>query len=364
MAGTFPASAGVPFDLPAGWTASAPPLSGLLLAQSPDGGDAQPVTVLIPPCQDLKGPLRDAFVEDVPLLIETLYGDLMRTPATVPLAGLAASPVAVSARVGIMLDDGIPAEVEAVGYRVGNRYQIILLAAPGTLSDEDENVVEGRTLVEDLRARQFVLTEDAVTAIAGQEQSGRPAPDDTQPLTDESVENVIQYLRMVFSAGDPSAAPEPQTITALLLNDGRAFEAVREPAAAFKPETRPLGSPGVARWRRDGEGYLLTFPDGTQGTAVAKAALTSAAAAGQRIDGTYTTDVVPVAPLSRTLHFNADGSLRIGEATTGRYTLDARTLTLTPSGGDAVAYLFGWQGEEPKHPSRLIIGTNVYERAE
>ena len=32
----------------------------------------------------------------------------------VPLAGLAASPVAVSARVGIMLDDGIPAEVEAV----------------------------------------------------------------------------------------------------------------------------------------------------------------------------------------------------------------------------------------------------------
>lgn len=190
-----------------------------------------------------------------------------------------------------------------------------------------------------------------------------PAP---ARLSDESIENVIHFLRFVFDGSNPGAAAEPKAITALLLKDGRVFESEPSAPSAFDPSTRSPGSAGTGRWQRDGEAYALSFSDGTQGTAVAKAAKTIPAPAALPLNGTYVATGGPAgSTLPERLRFFDDGSLLLiaagAPARTGHYRIAKRTIEIGDGTGAHHAYLFGLQGEIAR-PDVLIVANRIYER--
>ncbi len=186
------------------------------------------------------------------------------------------------------------------------------------------------------------------------------------PLTDDSVENVIHFLRFVFDGSNPTATAEPKAITALLLKDGRVFESEPNALANFDPAARPPGSAGTGRWQRDGEAYAIAFADGTQGTAVAKAAKTYAAPAALLLAGAYVATGGSASEiLPDRLRFFEDGSVMLlggnGAARTGSYRIAKRTIEIDDGAGARHAFLFGLQGVREK-PDVLIVANRIYER--
>lgn len=364
LAGFPHPAAAAALDLPSGWTALAPDLADFVLAQSPEREGTATVTVLIPTSEALQASLADVFVDKIPELVEALYGDVMKVQTAAPLAGSAHAPVAAAAMLLVALDDGSEGRIEATAYLVGQQLQIVLVAAPTGIGEADRSLVEARALVDDFRARQLLMGEERRKEIAAELQAPETSADAPRD-PERAVLDVIHFLRLPFDSAQPGNASDPKTKTALLLEDGRAFEDVSEAPDSFDPQSRPLGSPGAGRWRYDGEGYLLTFTDGETGTAVAKAAKTLPAAAAQRIAGTYRAqNGAPAAPLAETLVLGEDGSLSLGGNGRATYALAGRTIAITPDGREAATYLFGYQGEDAHHPDILVIGTALYERAE
>ncbi len=243
------------------------------------------------------------------------------------------------------------------------------------MAETDPILLTARARLEAWRADGLIVTPDLRLKSSDDGPEGQPgdegdaAPDKADPEANPPadpnslVEDVIHYLRFTFDGSDPASAVDPKSITALLLSDGRVFENEARAPAAFDATTRPLGSPGAGRWQRDGEGYALAFGDDTQGTAVAKAAKTFAAAASMAFAGHYVgAGGAATADLPDHLSFYDDGSLKRSAAREGgdsaRYTIAARTITLTGADGAATSYLFGFQGER-EAPSLLIIGNRI-----
>jgi len=195
-----------------------------------------------------------------------------------------------------------------------------------------------------------------------------PAAPGPSSSPEDGIENVIHYLRFVFDGTNPGAAAEPQSLTALLLKDGRVFESEPRAPAEFDPLTRPPGSPGTGRWQRDGEAYALAFGDGTQGTAVAAAAKTAPAPAALSFSGTYAAIGGPARDvLPDRITFFDDGSLMLaggeGGLRSARYRISERTIAIGDGDGPRHAFLFGYQGARDR-PDLLIIADRVYERVE
>lgn len=360
--------------LPQGWTLSA---TDVLVLTSPET-DAGTVTLILPPVTPAITDLRSAFGEDVPALIEDLIGETRASSSPLPLPPSDQVPPAMSLKAVVATGEEAVAHVEAIGFPVPGGMQLALLAYPAGMDGANPALLAARAMIEDWRAAGLVVSPDLATDVAARaaapptgdenesgETSAPPVPWSANP--DDRVENVIYYLRYTFDGGG-SVAPEPQSVTALLLKDGRVFE--NEPAApaVFDSAKRPIGSPGTGRWQRDGEAYALAFADGTQGTAVAAAAKTFAAPAAMSLTGTYAAaGGSSTEPLPDRLTFFDDGSLTLAgnDATSrsARYRIGQRTFTIDDGTAAPRSLIFGFQGDR-NAPALLIIGAQVYERAD
>lgn len=366
-----PPNAGPLGPLPAGWTTAVTDVIAVFSTASPNGS----VTIVAPAATMANGDIRSAIIELAPALIEDMFGGPRPGGEPVPL------PASDNAAAGLMipftvtLDDGDDARIEVTGYPLqGKRMQLFFIVAPAAMADDDALLSAARGLVDRWRADGLAVTADLMarnepmSAVLDTRPAVLPLPATVTPVSpDDSVENVIHFLRFTFDGGKPEAAGEPVSLTALLLKDGRVFEGEARAPADFDPDTRPPGTPGTGRWQRDGEAYAVAFGDGTQGTAVAGPAKTVPAPAALMLSGRYVavggaaSDV-----LADAIDFYSDGSLLLkggGRAASGSYEIGLRTARIRIAGQPQRAFVFGMQGEASA-PELLIIGTRVYERAE
>ncbi len=358
--------------LPAGWTVA---ITDVIAIFSPSDA-AGTVTLIAPPVAAKAGDARTAFIDDVPALIEDLFGEARPAGVPVPLPASDAVAPGLTVPLVVALDDGSEARLEATGYAApGGRMQVFFIAAPIGMAADDPRLGSARTLVDQWRARGLIVTPElsaevaARAAAAGPPDAGNGAPpagaDAALAHPDDDVENVIQYLRFAFDATKPGEPAEPMAVTALLMKDGRVFEGEMSAPAAFDPASRPPGSPGTGRWQRDGEAYALAFSDGTQGTAVAAAAKTLAAPAALTFAGGYRAIGGPVSEdLPDRLSFYPDGSLLLrseGRTLSGTYAISQRTIRLAEGGKPERSYLFGLRGDLER-PDLLVVGNRIYER--
>lgn len=358
--------------LPAGWTVAITDVIAIFSSSDAAGT----VTLIAPPVAAKAGDVRTAFIDDVPALIEDLFGEARPAGVPVPLPASDAGAPGLTVPLVVALDDGSEARLEATGYAVpGGRMQVFFIAAPIGMAADDPRLGSARALIDQWRARGLIVTPElsaevaARTAAAGPPDAGNGAPPagaDAAPANpDDDVENVIQYLRFAFDATKPGAPAEPIAVTALLMKDGRVFEGEMSAPAAFDPASRPPGSPGTGRWQRDGEAYALAFADGTQGTAVAAAAKTLAAPGTLTFAGGYRAIGGPVSEdLPDRLSFYPDGSLLLRSAQrthSGTYAISQRTIRLAEGGKSERSYLFGFRGDLER-PDLLVVGNRIYER--
>lgn len=192
-------------------------------------------------------------------------------------------------------------------------------------------------------------------------------PPTIKPLQpDETVENVIHYLRIVSEGTAPQGNGELRTFTALLLKDGRVFENEELSPTVFDPAKRPLGSAGTGRWQRDGEAYALAFSDGTEGTAVSSAAVTFPAPPSMVLIGLFEEKTpIPHKILPHRLNFFKDGSLILERTDqipqSGHYKINMRSIKIEDGQGTQHSFLFG--AHEPlEKPQILVIGNKLYQR--
>ena len=363
-----PAADRVLGPLPPGWTMA---VTDVLAVFSPTT-DAGAVTLVTPPAVQTKGDVRAAIVEEAPALIEDLFGEPRPAGNAVPLPGSDAVAPGLLVPFSVELEDGSQARIEATGYPLpGGRLQLLLLAVPSSMPDNDITLRTGRTLIEQWRGAGLFIDANLRPELA--RQNAAPGDDDaistaapevpSAARPDDMVENVIQYIRFVFDGTAPAAAGEPVSVTALLLTDGRVFEGEPRAPAAFDPATRPPGSAGTGRWQRDGEAYAMAFADGTQGTAVAASAKTLAAPASLLLSGTFTASGGERAHLlPDAIDFYPDGSLLLksdGTVLSGSYEIAGRTARITIPGREPGAFLFGYQGEVAA-PSLIVLGNRIY----
>jgi hypothetical protein len=357
--------------LPPGWSLS---ITDVLAIYSPATA-AGAVTIVAPPVVTAKGDVRSAVIEEAPALVEDLFGEPRPAGNPVPLPASDGAASGLLVPLTVELEDGSEARIEATGYPLpGGKLQLFLLAAPSSMPDDDAALRTARTLVDQWRAAGLVINESLSPELArrGATQSADAAATDTGAASalgdasrpDDKVENVIHYLRLSFDGSNPAAAGEPVTVTALLLTDGRVFESEARAPAVFDPSSRPPGSAGTGRWRRDGEAYALAFTDGTQGTAVSAAAKTLPAPASLLLSGTFTaTGGEPAELLPATIEFYPDGSLLLkdqGAALSGAYEITGRSARITVPGREPGAFLFGLRGELAA-PVLIVLGNRLYQ---
>ncbi len=364
-----PAAAQAPeLPMPMGWTVSA---SDILVVQSPideKGVVSLVAPLVLPPTRDLKA----AFAEDVRTLIEDLIGKLETTapPLALPPSDFVAPGLRLPSRA--QAEDGTIAEIETTGYVTRAGLQIVLVVWPADLDPADPRLLAARDTIETWRERAYVLKPDDLAALAATAEEGQAGVSPPSQDPDDRVQDVIHYLRLTLDAAPASRTTEPVGVTVLLLSDGRAFENEARAPADFDPATRPLGSPGAGRWRRDGEAYAVDFADGSQGIAVAKAAMTRPGEPGMTLKGAFRTALQTSssgerqsAPLPETIEFFTDGSAKFAAASGApadsvRYRIIKRTISFNIA-GEQHAYVFGFSGEAD-NPSVLVIGNRVYER--
>jgi hypothetical protein len=353
--------------LPPGWTLA---VTDVLAIFSP-ATDTGAVTLVTPPAVQTKGDVRATIVEEAPALIEDLFGEPRPAGNAVPLPGSDAVAPGLLVPFTVELEDSSQARIEATGYPLpGGRLQLLLLAAPSSMPDNDVTLRTGRTLIEQWRGAGLFIDANLQPELA--QQNAAPGDDAKSTAAadilsaarpDDMVENVIQYIRFVFDGTSPAAAGEPVSVTALLLTDGRVFESEPRAPADFDPATRPPGSAGTGRWQRDGEAYAMAFADGTQGTAVAASAKTLAAPASLLLSGTFgasggeRSDLLP-----DVIDFYPDGSMLLksdGTVLSGSYEIAGRTARMTIPGREPGAFLFGYQGEMAA-PSLVVVGNRIY----
>jgi hypothetical protein len=356
--------------LPPGWSLS---ITDVLAIYSPATA-AGSVTVVAPPVVTAKSDVRSAVIEEAPALIEDLFGEPRPAGNPVPLPSSDAAAPGLLIPLTVELEDGSQARIEATGYPLpGGKLQLFLLAAPSSMPDDDIALRTGRTLVDQWRAAGLVinerltpeLTRRGATQTRDATGTGPASVSDGGSNPDDKIENVIQYMRFPFDGSNPASAGEPVTVTALLLRDGRVFESEARGPTVFDPSSRPPGSAGTGRWRRDGEAYALAFTDGTQGTAVSAAAKTLPAPASLLLSGTFTATGGETAELlPATIEFYPDGSLLLkehGAALSGAYEITGRTARITVPGREPGAFLFGLRGELAA-PVLIVLGNRIYER--
>jgi hypothetical protein len=334
------------------------------------------VTVVAPPVVTAKGDVKSAVIEEAPALIEDLFGEPRPAGNPVPLPASDAAAPGLLVPLTVELEDGSEARIEATGYPLpGGKLQLFLLAAPSSMPDGDAALRTARTLVDQWRAAGLVINESltpelarrsaAQSEIVAATGTGAASVSDDASNPDDTIENVIQYMRFSFDGSNPASAGEPVTVTALLLRDGRVFESEARAPSVFDPSSRPPGSAGTGRWRRDGEAYALAFTDGTQGTAVSAAAKTLPAPASLLLSGTFTaTGGEPAELLPFTIEFYPDGSLLLkdrGAALSGAYEITGRTARITVPGREPGSFLFGLRGEVAT-PVLIVLGNRIYER--
>ncbi len=357
--------------LPAGWTTAVTDVIAIFSAASPEGS----LTIVAPAATPANGDIRSAIIELAPALIEDMFGEPRPAGEPVPLPASDGVAAGLMIPFTVTLDDGDDGRIEVTGYPLtGKRMQLFFIVAPAAMADDDAQLRAARGLVDRWRADGLAVNADLTAQMgalpaafdAGPAVPPLPAVEDPA-VPDDSVENVIHFLRFSFDGGKPEAAGEPVSLTALLLKDGRVFESEARAPADFDPDTRPPGSPGTGRWQRDGEAYAVAFGDGTQGTAVAGPAKTVAAPAALTLSGRYlaiggtASDV-----LADAIEFYSDGSLLLkggGRVASGNYEIGMRTARVSIAGQPQRAFVFGMQGDASA-PALLIIGNRVYERAE
>lgn len=188
------------------------------------------------------------------------------------------------------------------------------------------------------------------------------------PQPDETVENVIHYLRLVSDGSPKQEKRELKSFTALLLKDGRVFENEELAPSVFDPTKRPTGSAGTGRWQRDGEAYALAFSDGTEGTAVSVAAITSPAPPAMVLVGLFeetTPNPHPILP--HRFNFFKDGSLILERPEqlpqSGHYKISLRSIEIDDGQGTRQSFIFGVH-EPLENPELLVIGNKLYQRIE
>lgn len=365
--------------LPAGWTVALTDVIAIYSSPSDDGS----ITIVAPPVMTVEGDVRSAIIERVPALIEELFGEARPAGVPVPLPASDAVAPGLMVPLIVALEDGDEARIEATGYPLaGRRLQLFLLALPSTMTDGNAALQAARTLIDQWRAQGLAVTEtlgsqtaaalvplateDGPDAAASASAAQAATPEiGTSPKPDETVENVIYFLRYAFDGANPGAAGEPAATTALLLKDGRVFEGEARAPGEFDPASRPPGSAGTGRWQRDGEAYALAFSDGTQGTAVAGAAKTSPAPAAMAFAGAYRAIGGPAADLlPDQIDFYPDGSLLLkaqDSVLSGSYEIAQRTIRITAEGQPHRPIVFGFRGEL-EAPELLILGNRIYER--
>ena len=358
--------------LPPGWSLS---ITDVLAIYSPATATGA-VTVVVPPAVTAKGDARSAIIEEAPALIEDLFGEPRPAGNPVPLPASDGAASGLLVPLTVELEDGSQARIEATGYSLpGGKLQLFFLAAPSSMPDDDTALRTARTLVDQWRAAGLVINESLTPELGGRgatlnEQvaatdTGAAIVSGEASIADDKVENVIQYLRFPFDGSNPASAGEPVTVTALLLRDGRVFESEASAPGVFDPSSRPPGSAGTGRWRRDGEAYALAFTDGTQGTAVSAAAKTLAAPASLLLSGKFAAaGGEPAELLPDTIEFYPDGSLLLkdqGEAFSGAYEITGRTARITVPGREPGTFLFGFRGELAR-PVLIVLGNRIYER--
>ncbi len=373
---------------PTGWTMSASQAG--LSYQSP-GTAAGSASVLIAPLHEIAGDFISTFAEDVPALVEDLFGEPINQGPAKDWPSKGSGSQALSSIHLVRSTDGTEIRVQTIGYPLPQGTQLVFIVLPADLPLESDSVKQALRLTESLRAGPFALTPDVLTtALAsgvaqlragvvdddGNATAAQRLPDNDPDNPDERIEAVIYYLRLNFdgqgSVGDAELAP----ITATLLKDGHAFEREASAPASLDPSKRPDGAGGVGRWEKDGEGYLLTFTDGESGTAVSSAAKTFAAPAAMTFDGTYIPSGGSTAAggWAGSLTFAADETLTIGvgtgtgggsaaSATQGRYKISQRTIEITAADGGTSSRIFGFQGDRDR-PDVLLIGNRIYTRKE
>jgi hypothetical protein len=360
--------------LPPGWSVA---ITDVIAVFSPPASEGS-VTIVAPPVLTAQGEIKSAIVENAPSLIEDLFGAPRPAGEPIPLPASAAVAPGLLVPLLVELEDGSEARIEATGYPLtGRRLQLFLVASPATMSDDTPALRQARTLVDQWRAANVIVNQNLSAAPAGpaapqrtedgQDPASAPAASAPPTTPDDSVENVIFFLRYRFDGANPSVGGEPVTVTALLLKDGRVFENEARAPSEFDPATRPPGSPGVGRWQRDGEAYALAFADGTQGTAVAGAAKTLPATGTMSLTGRYTAigSASFTTLLSETIEFYPDGSLLLKDQTktlSGTYSIYRRTMRVNVPGQPPSAMIFGFRGSTTS-PSTLVIGNRLYEHS-
>lgn len=356
-------------SLPAGWTLA---VADVMAVFSPPT-EAGSVTLLSPPAITAKGDIRSAIIEEAPSLIEDLFGEPRPAGSPVPLPGSETVAPGLLVPFSVELEDGSQARIETTGYPLPDgRIQLLFLAAPASMPDNDATLETGRTLIEQWRGASVPINANLLPELAQQGanavESDASAQANADPGTagpDDKVENVIQYIRFAFDGANPASAGEPVSVTALLLTDGRVFENEARAPADFDPATRPPGSAGTGRWQRDGEAYAMAFSDGAQGTAVAASAKTLAAPASLLMSGTFmATSGGPHDLLPGEIDFYPDGSLLLRDkdaVLSGTYEIARRTARISVPGRQPGAFLFGFQGDMAA-PSLIVLGKRVYKR--
>jgi hypothetical protein len=360
--------------LPPGWTIALTDVVALFSGPTADGT----VTIVAPPAMTADGDIKSAIIEKAPTLIEDLFGEARPAGDATPLPASDAVAPGLLVPLTVELEDGSEARIEATGYPLpGRKLQLFLLAVPATMPGTNPEIMRARTLIDQWRAAGIIVNDNLTSQLAtpaeapGSEDGTEPAANSasTAPPAnpDDQIENIIFFLRFAFDGTNPSAAAEPNAVTALLLKDGRVFESEPSAPADFDAATRPPGSPGTGRWQRDGEAYALAFTDGTQGTAVAGAAKTIAAPASMLFNGRFLASGGPPAPwLTSTIEFYPDGSLLLKDESTslsGTYAISGRTISIAMPNMSPAAFAFGYRGDITA-PTLLIVGNRIYERAD
>lgn len=369
---------------PVGWTMSAGQ-SGLFY-QSPTS-DIGAASVLITPVEPKSGDFASTFGEDVPSLVEDLFGEAIQQSPVKKISKASDVTTALSSTHVVRTDDNAEIRVQVTGYSRPGGVQLIFIVSSTELPASAAVLKQALEFSDRVRSQNFSLTAELLAAAVatGVAAPTRAATSDEEGLSntrlplpanpEERIEAVIYYLRLSFDnqgrVGDTELAP----VTATLLKDGRAYEREASAPAAFDPAKRPDGGGGVGRWEKDGEGYSLTFTDGESGTAVSSAAKTYPAPSVMTLHGTYIPNGGTASGnWADRLTFAADETIAIGVGTEpsggaaasivqGRYRISQRTIEITPADGTMTSRIFGFQGDHER-PEVLLIGDRVYTRQE
>jgi hypothetical protein len=360
---------------PAGWTVSASTAG--LLYQAPEYLGAG-ISLLVAPSQPANADFKAGFSEDVPALIEDMFGEITRQGLPKPVDG---APKSQGAQLAAYLvrssETDTEIRISVMAYTAADEGQRIFILSPKELSSKNAAYLQAFAFANAIRRSKYALTSERLTEALGSPPESAIAVEVLPPLPDDPearIEGVIYYLEYDFDAGSDTAGPDLAPVTATLLSNGRLFE--REPSApaGFNPEKRADGSRGVGRWKKDGEGYALTFTDGGSGTAVSSAAKTFPAPAVMTLSGTYLPQGGGTATGNWTdgLTFKDDETVGISLGTdpagtplppqTSRsYRISQRTIDIINDEGSKSSRIFGFQGTR-EAPELLVIGDQVFTR--